>query len=130
MGVASSSVTVSWTAAGSATPRPPDASAVTVTVRSALSMSSFAGSRVTAVPLLAVCPAAMVSVLLTDSAAPVPVAATVRVTAWSDGWLRRAVTATAEPDSDTLAEAKCRVAVGSGSSSAMVTVACDRAPRS
>ena len=75
------------TAAGFATPLPPDTVAETVTALSGASFASSAAVTVT-VPVLAVCPAAIVSIVpvcvKSPAAASVPAAAvTVSVTAFA-----------------------------------------------
>ena len=122
VGITSSSVRVSVTAVGSATPRPPAAVAVTVTVLFAASTVLSNAVSVT-VPVLVRWPAAMVSMVpVCVKSVPAPGdAATVSRTASLD--LPESVDVTVEtpPASVTDDGATASVTVGVGSSSVVVT---------
>ena len=120
VGVASSSSTVSVTAAGSATPLPPAAVADTVTVASAAS-TLLSGAVSFTAPVLVSAPTAIVNVPPPSSAAPPPDADTFNVTASLERLLRLAVTSLAPP-SRTVSGARLRLTVGTASSSKTVSV--------
>ena len=128
----SSSVKVSVTFGGAATPLPPATVPETVTGLSATSTSLSFAVTVTA-PALAVSPAAMVSVVVPDSAksaaiAPVPGAApTVTVTASLDAPDSAAVTVDTPLLSEIDAGDRTSITVGSVSSSVSVSVRLDGA---
>ena len=129
-GSASSSASVRVSAAGAATPWPPVAVAETVTRLSGAS-TRFPFAVTVTWPALAVCPAAMVSVLAalrSKSAGTAPLAATaaaatVTVTPSLEGWERVAVTVATPPVSEIEACDSARVTTATGSSSAMVPAA-------
>ena len=130
-GNASSSVMVSVTLDGAATPLPPAAVAETVTLLSGASVVSFTAVIVT-VPALVVCPAAMVNVFALDSVKSVPdpgEADTVSVTAALDGRFSVAVTVETfdAPLSSIVDGDNASVASGNASSSVMVSVTLDGA---
>ena len=134
VGVASSSVMVSVTLDGAATPLPPAAVAETVTDLSGASVVSFTAVIVT-VPVLAVEPAAIVNVFALDSVKSVPDpgdADTVSVTASLDARFSVAVTVL-DPGfvpscSSIVAGDNASVTSGRSSSSVMVSVTAAAAP--
>ena len=125
IGNASSSVSVSVTSGGAATPLPPEAVPETVTDLSGASSAFPLAVTVTA-PVLAVCPAAIVSVSALDrlkspATAPVPGAAeTVTVTASLDLTDSVAVTVDTPPVSEIDADDRTSATVGNASSSVSV----------
>ena len=128
-GRSSSSVMVSVTLDGAATPLPPAAVAETVTDLSGASVVSFTAVIVT-VPALAVCPAAMVSVFAVLSVKSVPDpgdADTVSVTAALDARFSVAVTVDTfdAPLSSIDDDDNASVTSGRSSSSVMVSVTAD-----
>jgi len=127
VGRSSSLAMVNVTLAGAATPLPPDAVAWTVNSLSGASILLSTAVIVT-VPVLVVCPGAMVRVWgLLRVKSPATAGAmgstdTVRVVASLDGWLRVVVTVDTPPFSLIVRDKRARVTVGRSSSSAMVNV--------
>ena len=132
VGSVSSSVSVSVTLDGAATPRPPDAVPETVTDLSGESTEFPFAVTVTA-PELVVSPGAIVNISALDNeksaaTAPVPAAAlTVTVTASLDAPESVAVTVAAPPVSETDVDDNASVTVGDVSSSSSVSVASEGA---
>ena len=127
VGASSSSMMVSVLAAGFATPLAPLTVAETVTDLFGESVASSVAEIVT-VPVLAVDPAATVSVFAVESEKPSPEAAIVSVTAALDAPESVAVTVDTPPFSEIKAGDRARVAVGAPSSSVRVRLAPLTAP--
>ena len=126
-GVPSSSVIVSVGAVGAATPLPPVAEAVTSIVLSGAS-TSLSRAEIVTVPVLANCPARIVSSRFTLSrkslatAGSTAVADTVTTTSALDSPSSNAVTVVSPPFSGIDAGSSARVSVGVSSSSVIVSV--------
>ena len=121
-GASSSSVMVSVASDGFATPFVPLTVAETVTDLFGESVTSFVAASVT-VPVLAVEPAATVSVFAVESVKPSPVAETVSVTVSLDARFSTAVTVETPPSSEMDDGDRARVAAGAPSSSLSVRLA-------
>ena len=122
VGASSSSMIVSVASAGFAMPPSPDTVAETVADPSGASTASSTAVPVT-VPVLAVEPAATVSVFAVESVKPSPVAETVSVTVSLDARFSTAVTVETPPSSEMDDGDRARVAAGAPSSSLSVRLA-------